>query len=208
MKITRWWTSLALATATTLVLAACTAGTGEDTSATPEEQVSEESESPAPEAVDHNAADTEFAQMMIIHHQGAIEMAELAIQNASTEEVRALGQRITAAQAPEIETMAGWLEEWDEAQPGAAEMGGMGHEGMDMGDMDQAGAMAELSSLTGADFDSRFLGLMIEHHRGAIEMAEAARANGQNPDVIQFAGTVIDDQMKEITEMTNLVNTL
>jgi len=204
IKRTRWLTGPALATAAALALAACSANAADTTSAT-EEQVTDQ---PEPDTTDHNAADAEFAQMMIIHHEGAIEMAELIIENASTQEVRALGERIAAAQGPEIELMSGWLDQWGEAQPNEADMGGMGHGGMEMDGMDQDTVMAELSGLTGVEVDRRFLELMIEHHRGAIEMAETLRTEGLSPDATALAGKIIDDQMAEITEMTNLLRTL
>src|SRR5690625_2945483 len=112
-----------------------------------------------------------FAQMMIVHHEGAIEMADLAVEQASSEEVRSLAERIYAAQGPEIEEMTSWLEAWGED---TAPMGGMeGHGGMDMEGMSQEEAMAELESLSGAEFDRRFLELMIAHHRGAVDMAQS-----------------------------------
>ena len=66
----------------------------------------------------HNDADTQFAQMMIVHHQGAIEMGKLAASKGSTPDVRALGQRIVAAQGPEIELMSGWLAQWCQRRTG------------------------------------------------------------------------------------------
>jgi uncharacterized protein (DUF305 family) len=203
--------SAALAAAATLALTACAAGadtsTATDASAT--ERATTGDDSTADDAATaHNAADTEFAQMMIVHHEGAIEMAELAVQAAASAEVRALGERIAAAQGPEIATMSGWLDAWGEDQPAEADMGDMGHEGMQMEGRDQQAVMAELSGLTGAPFDRRFLELMIEHHRGAIVMAEAQRAEGENAEALRLAGTIIDDQTVEITEMTNLLNAL
>ncbi|WP_372594675.1 DUF305 domain-containing protein [Actinotalea sp.] len=162
-------------------------------------------QSPAAEADEHNEADATFAQMMIIHHQGAIEMAELAVTSAASDEVRSLAERIAAAQGPEIEQMSRWLDGWGEDQPDTADMTGMGHAGMQMEGMDQSAVMAELATLAGADFDRRFLQLMIEHHRGAIEMAEDARAQGVHPDALRLAGRIIDAQSIEITEMDNLL---
>ena len=157
----------------------------------------------------HNAADTQFAQMMIVHHEGAIEMADLAIAKASTPEVKALGERIAAAQGPEIEQMTGWLEAWGESStPGGMDMDGMDHGGMDMDGMDQAGAMGELEGLSGVDFDRRFLELMTAHHEGAIEMAEAQLEDGENAEALQLARAIIDAQTAEITEMTNLLSNL
>lgn len=206
----RTLSAAALAAAAALTLTACAAdadtstGTGPATGqATPQQDASDEAAADV-----HNAADTEFAQMMIVHHEGAIEMAELAVATAASAEVRALGERIAAAQGPEIETMFGWLETWGEDLPAEADMGGMGHEGMQMEGMDQEAVMAELSGLSGVEFDRRFLELMIEHHRGAIVMAEEERGEGENAEAVRLAGTIIDDQTAEITEMTNLLNAL
>jgi uncharacterized protein (DUF305 family) len=152
----------------------------------------------------HNAADTEFAQMMIVHHEGAIEMADLAVSQGTHPEITALGERISAAQQPEIDQMTEWLEAWGEPAPDAIEHGGMDHGGMEMDGMDQEGAMAELESLSGSEFDQRFLELMIAHHQGAIEMSEQEIADGENADARALARTIIDAQNAEITEMTNL----
>src|SRR5690606_39526011 len=188
--------------------AAC--GDGEQT--TPEEPAAgtatEETTDGATEAEDvHNDADTMFAQMMIVHHEGAIEMADLAVEKADSEEVRSLAERISAAQGPEIEQMTSWLETWGE------ETSPMGHEGMDHGGMDMEGmsqeeAMAELESLSGAEFDQRFLELMIAHHRGAVDMAQEELDGGENPQALELAQKIIDDQQAEITEMEELLQGL
>lgn len=63
-------------------------------------------------AGDHNDADVLFAQQMIVHHQGAIAMAEVAATRAGNQQVKDLAATIKAAQAPEIEKMTGWLQDW------------------------------------------------------------------------------------------------
>jgi len=156
----------------------------------------------------HNGADVEFAQMMIVHHEGAIVMANLAVRSAGTEEVKGLGERISAAQGPEIEEMDSWIQAWGEESPADANMEGMAHGGMDLGGMDQDGAMAELDGATGTDFDRRFLELMIEHHRGATEMSETQLTAGENPQALELAQTIIDAQKAEITEMERMLQTL
>ncbi len=156
----------------------------------------------------HNAADAQFAQMMIVHHEGAIEMAELAIDAASTAEVKALGERIAAAQQPEIDQMTAWLRAWGEPGPPDMSHAGMDHRGMDMDGMDQAGAVTDLERQSGVGFDRRFLELMIAHHAGAIEMSEAELARGRNADALALARTIIDAQTAEIAEMTNLLGGL
>lgn len=89
----------------------------------------------------------------------------------------------------------------------------MGHEGMDHGDMDMEGmsqeeAMAELESLSGAEFDRRFLELMIAHHRGAVDMAQEELDGGENPEALELAQKIIDDQQAEISETEQLLETL
>lgn len=209
MTSTRRLAAPAAALTLALILAGCSAGpddgvpTADRPSTTQDEPGSE-----ARTAAAHNDADTEFAQMMIIHHEGAVEMAELAVDAAATEEVRALGDRIARAQDPEIDRMAGWLEAWGEPQSDEADMGGMGHEGMDMDGMDQASAMSELTGLSGPDFDRRFLEFMIAHHRGAVVMAETELDGGTSPDATRLAQTVIEEQTAEIAEMTELLGGL
>lgn len=154
----------------------------------------------------HNDADTMFAQMMIVHHQGAMEMADLAVEQAESEEIRSLAEGISAAQGPEMEQMTSWLETWGEE---IAPMGGMdmGMD-MDMDGMSQEEAMAELASLSGSDFDRRFLELMIAHHKGAVEMAQTELEDGQDPQALALAEQIVADQEAEIAEMEEMLSTL
>ncbi|GAA4288661.1 DUF305 domain-containing protein [Georgenia daeguensis] len=197
-----------------LTLAACGGGTEEagdpvaETTTATAGTTATSSGAPADGEVDaaHNDADTMFAQMMIVHHEGAIEMADLAVEKAGSEEVRTLAEGISAAQGPEIEQMTSWLEAWGED---SAPMGGMeGHGGMDMEGMSQEEAMAELEGLSGAEFDQRFLELMIAHHQGAVEMSETELADGENPQALELAQKIIDDQQAEIAEMEQMLESL
>jgi uncharacterized protein (DUF305 family) len=162
----------------------------------------------------HNDADTEFAQMMIVHHQGAVEMSELAIEKADTEDVRALAQSISEAQGPEIDTMTGWLEAWGEDVPDETatedmgDMGDMDHSGMDMNGMDQAEAMEELEGVSGTEFDRRFLELMIAHHEGAVEMAQTEMDEGENADATGLAQQIVEAQEAEILSMQEMLDDL
>ncbi|KQS98724.1 DUF305 domain-containing protein [Cellulomonas sp. Leaf395] len=189
----------AAATTLALALAACSGDPSTDDASA---AAGDSTASADAEVATHNAADTEFAQMMIVHHQGAIEMADLAVSQGTHPEVKAFGEQISAAQQPEIDQMTEWLQTWGESAQGA--MGGMDHGGMEMDGMDQEGAMAELESLSGTEFDQRFLELMIAHHKGAIEMSEQELADGENAEARALARTIIDAQNAEITEMTNL----
>jgi uncharacterized protein (DUF305 family) len=179
-----------------------------------------------------NDADVAFAQMMIVHHQGAIQMADLAPSRAQNQDVLALAARIKAAQAPEIDQMTSWLTAWGAApsmMSGSATsgMGGMDMGGMDMGGMDMGGTtsaaessamsmpgmmsgdqMQQLESASGAAFDKMFLELMIVHHQGAVEMAETEIADGSNPEAVALAQKIKSDQTAEIAEIQALLQTL
>jgi len=167
------------------------------------------------EEASHNEADVAFAQMMIPHHEQAVVMSQLAPDRAEDEQVLELAEQIEAAQAPEIEEMTGWLEDWGE-EVGGHDMGDMDmEEGEDMGDMDMDDSsmpgmmsdeeMTELEGLSGAEFDVMFLEMMTAHHEGALEMAETEIADGEFPDAIALAETIIETQQAEIEEMEGLL---
>jgi uncharacterized protein (DUF305 family) len=154
-----------------------------------------------------NDADVTFAQQMIPHHEQAVEMAELAQDRADSGEVLELAENIEAAQGPEIETLQGWLEEWGEEAPsGGMDHGDMGHDsdGGMPGMMDED-EMNDLMGTSGADWDRMFLEMMIEHHEGAVEMAQVEVDDGENPDAVALAKKIISDQEAEITQMQQLL---
>ena len=186
--------------------AATTSPTG-STSATATESESASASASSEVSADHNDQDTTFAQMMIIHHEGAIEMSQLAIERAESPEVVALAERIAEAQGPEIEEMTAWLSAWGE-DLSPDDHGGMDMGGMDMNGMSQEEMMTQLDGLTGAEFDQAFLEAMIAHHEGAIGMSEQQLADGQNPDAVALAEKIIADQQAEITEMQEILTGL
>ena len=167
----------------------------------------------APVAPEHNAADVTFAQSMIPHHTQAITMSQLAPTRAASPEVKELATKIEQAQGPELNQMNAMLAAWGAPapQPGSTAMPGMpGMPGMPMGGMSMPGMMGEgqmqqLSSLSGAAFDQTFLQMMIEHHSGAIQMAQTELAQGQNPQAKQLAQAIIADQQSEILQMQTLL---
>ncbi|ROP37244.1 DUF305 domain-containing protein [Saccharothrix texasensis] len=151
---------------------------------------------------EHNDADIAFAQGMIPHHQGAIEMAKLAEGGTSNTKVLDLASRIEKAQDPEIKTMTEWLNAWG-AEVHTTGMPGMDH-GSDMAGMSDA-EMDLLEQAKDADFDRMFLDMMIKHHQGAIDMSKLELQQGNNPDAKKLAQQIIDSQQTEITEMQGLL---
>lgn len=160
----------------------------------------------------HNNIDVRFAQMMIPHHQQALEMAKLAAARAGSPQVKQLAATIEAAQQPEITTMTGWLTSWGQptTMPGMPSNSG-GHGGHDMGTgatmpgMMSEGDMMTLEGLTGTEFDRSFLTMMIAHHQGAIDMAETEQISGSYQPAIDLAKSIQTSQTAEIRTMKDLL---
>jgi len=193
----------ALALGLALTLSAC--GSDDTTS----EQPSQASVS----TTEHDDADVTFASDMLQHHAQALSMVDMTMGHDLTPEVAALAEDIRAAQAPEIETMSDWLQEWGEDIPetvrdhanahGGDDMGG--GTGADMPGMMTADDMAALEDATGAEFQAMWLEMMIEHHEGAVEMAQTQQADGQYKPAVDLAGEIITAQNKEIEAMQDLL---
>ncbi|CAM2800538.1 DUF305 domain-containing protein [Prescottella defluvii] len=183
----------------------------------------------------HNEADVAYVQMMIPHHQQAVEMAEMVPSRSGNPDVVALAAQIEKAQAPEIEQMEGWLKAWGVPEPSAMETpgemtgpdgtdhDGMGHgtsgpmtsmpgtesmPGMEGGHegMMTAEQMQALENATGPEFDRMWLELMIEHHQGAVTSSEQILQAGESQEVRDLAQEIVASQQAEIAQMEALLN--
>ena len=203
------------AIAAALALAGCGSGSGSGTSTTGTDHGSASATAPATApsgsataAAEHNAADTMFAQMMIPHHAQAVEMSDMMLAKKDLPaKVTALAQKIKAAQAPEIETMTGWLRSWNEPTE-AASGHDMSTHGPAMGGMMSDDDMKKLAAAQGTEAAKLFLTQMTAHHQGAIMMAKGEETGGQNADAVALAKTIAAAQQKEIQEMKDLLATL
>ncbi|ROS38971.1 DUF305 domain-containing protein [Amycolatopsis thermoflava] len=153
----------------------------------------------------HNDADVSYAQRMIMHHQQAIRMGELAPARAAREDVKGLAARITATQAPEITSMTAWLRQRGLEVPGEH----AGHHGShaELGPMPGMATeeqLAALAAATGPEFDRMFLQLMTAHHEGAITMATEVLGAGSDVFVEEMATDVIASQSDEVTRMRSM----
>ena len=162
-------------------------------------------------SVEHNDSDVMFAQGMIPHHEQAIAMSSQAGTRAASQEVKDLAARIDQGQGPEIQQMTQMLQAWGapRPQPGASSMPGMA--GMGMGAMPMQGMMSndqmqQLATQSGPTFDRNFLQMMMQHHAGAIQMAQIEQVQGVNPQAKQLAGAIISAQQQEITEMQAILS--
>ncbi|TMR37373.1 DUF305 domain-containing protein [Nonomuraea zeae] len=148
-----------------------------------------------------NDADVMFAQMMIPHHEQAVEMAELAPARATGPEIKELAAKIKAAQDPEIQTMKGWLTGWGKTAP----EDGMGH---DMPGIMSQEDMTKLKAAKGAEFDKLFTQQMIAHHNGAIEMARTEQSGGSNPEAKELAKSIETTQQAEVEQLQKILDRL
>jgi uncharacterized protein (DUF305 family) len=155
---------------------------------------------PADEAGDYNAADSMFAMMMIPHHQQAVEMSDMLLSKDDVDpQTIDLAQQIKDAQAPEIELMQSWLSAWGVSDSGAME--GMDHGDGMMSDED----MSALETASGSEAAELFLEQMIEHHEGAIDMAESHLEDGLNVDALALSQAIIDTQRAEVALMQDML---
>jgi uncharacterized protein (DUF305 family) len=206
----------AAAAAATLALSGCTS-TGGETQASAATSTPAMTTSAKVDAQAHNDADVAFATGMVPHHQQAIEMSDMLLAKQDIDpQVVSLANDIKAAQGPEIEQMQGWLTQWGTAMTPSPTSAMPGHDmpGHDMtgmsggqGMMSQAD-MTALQNAQGTEASRLFLTQMIEHHNGAITMAQAEIDAGQFPAAVQMARSIVTSQQQEITTMQGLLDSM
>ena len=185
---------VAISIVSTLTLTACGSGSSSDTTV--------DSSTPAP--ADFNGADVMFAQMMIPHHEQAIEMSDMALDPTvgASKEIISLATQIKNAQDPEIAQMTSLLQTWGKAL--TANHSGMDHSTM-MSGMLSTEDMEKLGALTGTAFDASWAKGMIGHHEGAVEMAQDVLADGRSKEVRTLAQAIVSTQTAEIATLRALL---
>lgn len=147
--------------------------------------------------------DLRFIDGMIIHHQGALDMAQDALEKSQRPEMKKLADEIITAQNQEIAQMQQWRAAWypnagDKVMAYHAEMGHM----MEMTpEQKQAMMMSMDLGAADAEFDLRFINGMIPHHEGAVVMAQDALQKSQRPEMKELAQEIIKTQDAEINQM-------
>ncbi len=143
---------------------------------------------------DGRYSDRRFIDAMVPHHLGAVEMAEVALQNAEHEEIRQLAEDIVSTQKAEIEE----LKRIKQEEFGTSRV----PVDMDPGQMEGMGMKEDPRSLADEEpFDEAFIGAMIPHHRSAIQMANVALDRSDNPRIEELAGEIVEAQEREISQM-------
>ena len=133
--------------------------------------------------------EVDFMAELIDHHHAAVAMAELAADRAERPELLELADTLATAQAKEIKTMQGWLDEWY----------GETHEPeMNRRAERQVAALAELE---GEEFDQAFLRALSLHHADALAMAPAGLLRAFHSDLIDLIREMVTVQSDEIALM-------
>ena len=141
----------------------------------------------------YSGDDIMFLQMMIPHHQQAIDMSKLAMQVSKNEELLTLAKVIAQDQAAEIVQMKSWLKD-------AGASVDPGHSMSGMGGMLTSEEYAALEKASGADFDKLWLTGMTKHHDGAIHMTTMI-SDDQNAEIKSFGEAIVKAQSAQIDQM-------
>lgn len=163
-----------------------------------------------------NGADVDLATAMIPHHAQALAMVDMTRGRDLAPEVKKLTEEIQTAQGPEIEQMVDWLTAWDKPIPetmrdhvNAEDHGTSGHDmddsGMEMPGMMTDEEMSKLEAAKDLEFETRWLEMMIEHHKGAIDMAQEEQADGVFQPAKKLASSIVTSHQAEIDQMKQLL---
>jgi len=134
-------------------------------------------------------ADQEFLRMMTDHHQGMVEMADVALKKAATPKIKAHATRMRAAQVAEQQKMKAMLK------------ADYGEDKMAMVSQSGASMVTMLSGASGAAFDRQFREHVIMHHEEALKMIDRFSPRFTKPEVKQMASKMKADQTKEIAQL-------
>jgi uncharacterized protein (DUF305 family) len=139
-------------------------------------------------------SDERFIDAMVPHHQGAIDMAEVALKNAEHEEIKQLSRNIISAQQAEIEQLKSIKKEEFGTSQVPMEMSPQ--------QMQMMGMMTDPQELANREpFDKAFIDAMIPHHQSAIAMAQVALEESENPEIKELAQNIVSGQREEIEKM-------
>ena len=153
--------------------------------------------------------DQQFIDMMVPHHQGAVEMAKVAQQRAQRPEIKAMAADIIKSQDAEIAQMKDWRRAWFgsdrtppmDKMPMVEGMTSAGHGGHGAGTTMDMAADVEALRRAGEPFDRAFIDAMIPHHESAIDAAKAAATRAQKPEIKTLAAEIVAAQEREIAQM-------
>ncbi|ARS38126.1 DUF305 domain-containing protein [Pontibacter actiniarum] len=141
--------------------------------------------------------DYDFAQIMSMHHQGAIRMAEDEIANGTNAKMKEMAQKTVKTNKEDIQKLQDFAKRHQPAKGDTATtMRMMQPMNKMMDDVHR-----NMGDMSGANTDHSFAQMMIHHHEIGNEMARAFLKQGKTPEMKQMAQKTIDQQTKEISEL-------
>ncbi len=141
--------------------------------------------------------DHDFANMMMMHHQGAIDMSELENAKGTNTQIKTMAQSIITAQKTEIAQMQQLIK--DHKMPEAKQQPAELHKELTASMNKMMDNMSSVKMMGNTDMD--YVMMMIPHHEAAVKMAEAEISYGKQAALKQMAKKMIIDQNKEIKEL-------
>ena len=147
--------------------------------------------------------DLRFIDAMVPHHQGAVKMAQEALQKSKRPEIKKLAESIIADQDKEIAQMQQWRKTWYASAASNPMAWDAKAKNMMPMSQDQMNGMMMNMNLGAADdqFDLRFINAMIPHHESAIVMANDAKQKSKRPEIQKLASAIVSSQQVEIDQM-------
>lgn len=175
----------------------------------------------------NTSAEAGFLRDMQVHHEQAVQMSMLVRDRTDDEAVRLMAYDIALAQSQQAGQMYGWLVEWGLPQASPEPnmtwmtrpaLDGSAHEhegaasahnpGDPMPGLATFDEIQQLKALSGEEAERLYLELMIEHHRGGVEMAEAVLARSNYDSVVRLAEGMVAVQDSEIEVMQQMLEAL
>ncbi|QLE55480.1 DUF305 domain-containing protein [Nostoc sp. TCL26-01] len=147
--------------------------------------------------------DLRFIDAMMMHHQGAVDMANVALQKSQRPEIKKLAANIIKSQKQEISQMQQWRTAWypNVGNQPMAYHTQMGHMMEMTPEQKQAMMMSMDLGKADGEFDLRFINAMIPHHEGAVVMAKDALNKSQHSEIKKLSQAIIQAQAAEIQQM-------
>ena len=157
-------------------------------------------------------ADIGFLQDMIDHHEQALVISQIYLDNNPDGTARSYAREVIVYQQREIERMEAWLDEAgvDRGAPGRTAMSWMGMPIAveQMPGMQSAGRLAELEAATGRQADRLFFDIMSDHHLGGVHMADGAASRARRAEIREFASKMSYNQRIEMVEYDQAIRRL
>ena len=156
--------------------------------------------------------DIGFLQDMIDHHEQALTIANIYLDNNPTGSARSYANEVVIFQTMEIARMEEWLAEagLGRGAPDRTAMAwmGMGTSVDEMPGMQTPERIAELSAARGSTADRLFFEIMGDHHVGGAHMADAAAVGADRAAVRKFAEKMAYNQKIEGVEYRQAIDRL